>query len=246
MIYRNEAFSLSDLLKEMFFINWVNLDHWWFMNMIVIAYLLLPIAANIIKHCNKKFLKAIFIFYCIYTGLYKIIDDILLAFGKKDLPDSISLGYTYGIFVIYLVMGYLIKKGILKKLSTITLTYIAILFFGIIFIFQVLAYSIGNGFNVWYDCPVLWISTVAIFELLSRVKTIKCYKLVQNISHYSFAIYFVHIIIRELLFKFIPSTTVWLPLYVILLTIVLFITTWFIVIIIDKIPKVGKILFNIK
>lgn len=243
---RKTDFSMTSIIKQMTFTSWVKLDHWWFMNMIVITYLLIPVVANLIQRAPKKLMKFLFIAYCIYTGLYKIIDDILVAFGHKDLPDSISLGYTYGIFVIYLVMGYLIKKGVFKKLSTKLLLTISLITFTIVVIFQILAYSVGEGFNVWYDCPVLWVSTVAMFEMTSRIKNIKFYNIVKQIAYYSFAIYLVHIIIRELMFDFIIKFTTHLPLVVIISTFINFAITYLCVYIIGKIPKVGKFILYLK
>ena len=246
IIFRNTKFEPIKLIKQMLFIEWVEFDHWWFMFMIIIAYLMLPLVANLIQHGPNRLLKTFFIIYIVYTSFYKIIDDVLVAMGHKKLPVCLSLGHTYGVFAIYMIIGYLIKKNFFKKINTCLLSFISFFAFIIVLVFQIIAYTLGAGFNIWYDCPFMLISTVAIFELLSRIKNIKFYNIVKNISYYSFGIYLIHIIIREVMFVIIPKSTTFLPLIVIIATLINFIITYVCVLAISKIPKIGKFLLYLR
>lgn len=103
--FNNEKFDIASLIKEMLFLKYVNVGHIWYVSMIIGMYIFLPLIADALQEINVKRLKIPLIISCIY----------LFFIPTNNVLD---LSYSGGIYGIYLLSGYLIKKNTLKQIST--------------------------------------------------------------------------------------------------------------------------------
>ena len=93
---------------------------------------------------------------------------------------------------MYLIGGYLIKKGFFEKIKTWVLVVALTVSFVIAVVLQYYAYGKDISAGVWYDSPLIYICAVAGFELASRYQA----KVLDNpfmelVSRYSFAIFLI-------------------------------------------------------
>lgn len=82
-----------------------------------------------------------------------------------------------------------------------------------------------------------------MFEMFSRVKRMKFYKLIKVCSYYSFAIYLIHNMILNLPSFVMQKASMLQPVKVVLLWAGVLSLSLFCAVVINRIPKVGKILF---
>ena len=116
---------------------------------------------------------------------------------------------------------------------------------------QVYAHKIGLNCNVWYDSVLLMICAVTMMVLFSKILprielSIKVRHIIRNLSKNSFGIYLFHMLVLYFLKPFMLSNSWKYGVKFWVLMIAVFSISWICVEIFSKIPKVGKILFNIR
>lgn len=246
-ISNNSAIDIKVLLEELLFLRPARYGHLWYMPMIIGFYLLIPFVANALQTLNHTLLIVPLIIYFIYSSFYPLAITILSTL-KIDHPLRLqfSFGFSGGMYGIYLILGYLIKKGWLRKITTNFLLLIIIIAFGLTVVFQTWVFDNGGSYNLWYNFPMLCVFAVSVFELFSRFNKLYLYKVIRIISYYSFAIYLIHNVFRSIFLSVISGIQIGRPIKVVMLyvlvTICSFITSW----IIKCIPKFGKYILYIK
>ena len=95
--------------------------------------------------------------------------------GLEGVAIQYCLGFSGGIYGIYIILGYLVKKGKFKNVSSSKLWILAIVSFLICVVFQYYAFVINYDFFLWYEFPFILLGSFALFELCSRVKSVKFY-----------------------------------------------------------------------
>lgn len=232
-------FSIVSLVKELLWLKESPMNHMWYMPMIVGLYLTLPIAANAIRKLDIKTILVPYIIILICTLVVPTMNVFCWMLDFDMGYPVISTGFSGGLYGVYLITGYLIKKGILKKVSSCWLGGTGILCFVLAVFQQVASYSQGTAYNVYYDNLFIFLCGALGFELLSRVKTVPCKKMFWGIAKYSFAIYLVHKPIN-LLLKTIPMLEDLAPLRVMVVWFGTIVCSYVVVYLINKIPKFGK------
>lgn len=117
--------------------------------------------------------------------------------------------------------------------------------------FQLYLYRLGYTYNVWYDNGLLMICTVFVMVLFS--KTIATKKIADVIMRFfrclsrdSFGIYLIHMLVMIILKPFVDSAFSSYPIRFVILSVAVFIISWVLVDFVSRIPKIGKILFNMR
>ena len=157
-----------------------------------------------------------------------------------------SSGFSGGVYGIYIVLGYMIKKGMLKSLKNGWLTIAAMLSIVLGVMLQLWSYKCGVQYNIWYDCVFLLVASVAVFELFSRITAVPAYSVVKWLSHYSFAVYLIHNMFRISLKKYFTALNCPQMMKVFLLWGTVCILSCLTAKLISSIPKIGKPLLHIK
>ena len=146
-------------------------------------------------------------------------------------------------------VDYLLNNEILKKISNVLLISISIISFIVCMIWNNISLTYYWKY-LHYDCIFLYVLTVCLFELFRRInfnKAVNCIrKLIDYISRYSLAIYFIHIIFIMLIGKYLVLYQIPAILKFVLLNVFTVICSFGLAWIISKIQLLKKLLLCIK
>ena len=242
---QNKGITLVEIIQDVFFLNKVQMSHVWYMPMIIGLYALIPFAANALQKTDKQ--RIIWIplsFFFIFLFLCPTISLLLRIVipSIRPLSNQINAGFSGGIYGIYLLFGWLLKKKTFKKIKGYWLGIIFVLSTSVAVCFQLWAYNNNIQYNIWYDNPFLLIAAVCIFELFSRCKFHRGYRLLHWLSSYAFAIYLIHFPFKLLLLDSVMNISCPKPIQVFILWGLLLVISLPVAIIISLIPKCGNYL----
>ncbi|MEE1037022.1 MAG: acyltransferase [Oscillospiraceae bacterium] len=238
--------GILQVVADLLFVHKVNMSHVWYMPMIVGMYLLIPFVANSLKHCDTKLLYFPILFFSVFSFCVPTGKAILNVLGLDALSLQMSLGFSGGIYGIYIVLGYMVKKEMLKFLKNAWLAIVAMVGIALSVILQLWSYKCGVQYNIWYDCVFLMVASVSIFELFSRITIVPAYSVVNWMSQYSFAVYLVHNMFRIPLKKYFLALNCAQMMKVLLLWGAVCILSFLTARLISLIPKIGKPLLYLK
>lgn len=232
---------------DLMFMHKVDLGHVWYLPMILGIYILIPFVSNVLMQFDLRvfcFPILIFSFYSFAVPLIGVINQVI----HPDLVISrqFSLGFSGGEYGLYLIYGYLVKTNIFKKIKTRYLLIISLAALSATVGFQIWNYRNGVVYNVWYDCLLLLIVGVSVYELGSRMETTYGYNAVKFLADYSFPIYLIHIIVRGVFKPLIRALPIMLPIQVFALWIICMVAGLLVSILVSRIPKFGKYLLYMK
>lgn len=215
-------------------------SHMWYMPMIIGMYLSMPFVASALKNFKASTIYQATIVFTLLAFLLPFITLVCEMQGIKGLAINYCLGFSGGIYGIYIILGYLIKKGQFKNISKAKLWALVIVSFLICVVFQYYAFIINYKFFLWYEFPFVLLGSFALFELCSRVKTVRFYSWVTIISKYSFAVFLIHNLFRLPLLPIVVQLPYSEPVKAIVLWILLIILSFTAAAIIYRIPRFGK------
>ena len=221
-------------------------SHMWYMPMIIGMYLSLPFVASALSHYEPKTIEQATIVFSFLAFLLPFISLLFDMQGIKNINIQFCLGFSGGIYGIYIILGWLVKKGQFKKYSSNKFRLLAIVSFLICVLFQYYAYIRGYPFLLWYEFPFILTGSLALFELCSRRKKVRGFKGVQFLSKYSFAVFLIHNLFRIPLLPlvvFLPFTE---PVKAIILWILLILFSYAAAAIIYRIPQYGKFILYMR
>jgi len=217
------------------------------MPMIIGMYVLIPFVANAIKDYDLDMIIKPLIFFAILSFVVPFIISLLKIYDIKHLKLGISLGFSGGIYGIYMICGYLIKKGYFKKFKSKVLSLMFISTFLVFICINLFYFNQGFDYiHIYYESPFILVCSICLFELITRIEKVKFYNIIQPMALYSFGVYVVHMFFRELLKPHIKMLSIANPFKFIILTAITLVLSYIAVIIISKIPKVGKYVLFIK
>lgn len=239
VIYNNQNFDIYILIKEMFFVEKVPLRNMWYMPMIIGIYIAIPYLSKIVHTFSLKSLNIPIIMVFILTFILPTINIILKTFKLEQYGNLLDISFLGGIYGIYIVSGYFISNKIFKNIKTIRIVFMSIIFFIFSCVIQIFEYNNNVEYNIWYNSPLLYLCTLNLFELFTRINTEKMSnkikKVVTYISKISLAIYFIHIIVEMILSKYIKLIGVSNSIRVLILFEISFIFTILIIRVLSKI-----------
>jgi len=237
---------LEDIFFGILFLKPLSLSYFWYMPMIIGMYILIPFVANALKEYDLDVIIKPTVFFAILVYLLPFIISILKFNGIKGLSVELSLGFSGGTYGLYLIMGYLIKKGYFKKIKTHLLSLIVIISSIGFVLLEIYYFHAGFKLHIFYESPFIFVCAVCLFELFSRLKNIKFYNLIYKISIYSFGIFMIHDLYQMLFKPVFLNLSINNPLKFILLYVIVFALSMITVFIISKIPKFGKYVLLMK
>ena len=215
-------------------------SHMWYMPMIIGMYLSMPFVASALKQFEIDTIYQATIVFSILAFIIPFISIIFDMNGISGMTLQYNLGFSGGAYGIYIILGYLVKKGKFKKISKHNLWALFIISFIICVLFQYYAFTINYNFVLWYEFPFVMLGSLALFELSSRMKSIRFNSSIKTLSKYSFAVFLIHNLFRLPLLPFIAVLPYSEPVKTIILWILLVILSYATSAIIYKIPKFGK------
>ena len=221
-------------------------SHMWYMPMIIGMYLSMPFVASALKHFDKITIFQAMLVFTVLAFIMPFISTILDINGIKNVSLQYCLGFSGGVYGIYILIGYLVKKDMFKKISSYKLWILTIVSFLICVIFQYYTFTKAYDFSLWYEFPFILTGSFALFELCSRKKTVRFYSGVKVLSKYSFAVFLIHNLFRLPLLPFVVMLPVSEPVKAIILWILLIIFSFATAAILYRIPKFGKFLLYMR
>lgn len=215
-------------------------SHMWYMPMIIGMYLSMPFVATALKQFDDKTIWRATIVFTLLAFLLPFITTLLDMHGIQNVNIQYCLGFSGGVYGIYIILGYLVKKGFFKNVGSVKLGLIAIISFLICVLFQYYSFTKGYDFFLWYDFPFVLTGSFALFELCSRIGKVRSYPFITFLSKYSFAVFLIHNVFRLPLLPTIVMLPYSEPVKALILWILLIILSYTAVVIIYRIPRVGK------
>jgi surface polysaccharide O-acyltransferase-like enzyme len=215
-------------------------SHMWYMPMIIGMYLSMPFVSAALEKFNSNTIWQAAIVFSLLAFLLPFITLVLDMHGIQNVNIQYCLGFSGGVYGIYIILGYLVKKGQFKHYDSIKLGLITIISFMICLLFQYYAFTKGYGFHLWYEFPFILTGSFALFELCSRMGKVRAYPVVSFLAKYSFAVFLVHNLFRLPLLPVVVQLPFTEPVKAIILWILLIIFSYVAVVIIYRIPKFGK------
>lgn len=240
-INNGQSFDTMEVLKQMLFLKHVPMSHMWYMPMIIGMYLFIPFVANSLCKLDVKLLYLPSLIIFAYVFLVPIANIFINVHGRSPISPIFSMGFSGGSYGLYLLLGYSLKKGILQNVRIWTLKVLGLVSFCATVFLELYAYSHGISYNVWYDCGFLLICAMCFFECLSRQQKLYGVKVFSIFSKYSFAIYLIHNPIRLAILPYIKELNILMPLKVVSVWTICMFTSLLLAILLNKIPKIGKI-----
>ncbi|MCD8356659.1 MAG: acyltransferase [Clostridia bacterium] len=240
---------VSGLISTVFFINQTTMDSMWYMPMILCLYMLIPYVVMIVKKVPfRMFLLPCSILY-LDEMVFPIINTVMkLNFVDMSLTFVPKASNLFSIYFLYLLPGYWLSRGGLKRLRGRYIAAGAVLSFLCCCVFQFYAYSRPVQATIDYDFVLLPVLAVCIFELIRRGGHLleKFQRPITYMAKISFAVYFVHILIMSLLEWYFPYGNWCKPLAMLFLEAVSIGGSVVIIRIFSRIPFCKKYLFMVK
>lgn len=208
--------------------------------MIIGMYISIPFVATAVERFEPETINQAAIVFSLLAFLLPFITTVLAMHGIQNVNIQYCLGFSGGVYGIYIILGYLVKKDLFKKYSSNKLWLLAIVSFIICVLFQYYAFVKGFEFFLWYEFPFVLTGSFALFELISRMEKVRAYPLVAFLSKYSFAVFLVHNLFRLPLLPIVVELPFTEPVKALILWVLLIIFSYIAVVIIYKIPRFGK------
>lgn len=198
--------AIDGMFSTMLFQNQTTMDCMWYMPMILCVYATLPFAIMVkdkLANSKEKLLSLPMVLLFLTTMVMPFVSNLLKLLGLEGLKSPFEDNHLFSFYYIYIIVGYLIGKGLLNKLSTRSVALVAGGSFVICCVYQLWAYSRPENYLVAYDFPLMPVCAGFLFELVRRGadRLKKVQKPVTYISRIAFGIYFVHILVMTELVK---------------------------------------------
>ena len=191
--------SFATVIADVLFLHQVTLSHVWYLPMIIGLFFLLPFVSSALLKATQSMLKVssvvIFCLLFIVPFLIYILHTIFPG-STLSLNKQISDGFSGGKFGFYIITGYFLKKGYLKRVRTSLLCFMFLICYIFVVIYQMWNWNVGIAYNLWYDNPLVYVCSLSLFEMITRVRVNGACNFIRWFSSYAFSIFLVHNIFK--------------------------------------------------
>jgi len=250
LVFINKQFNIGIFLKDILFLKQVNMPNMWYMPMILGVYIAIPFIAKIVKTFTLRTIKIPMLIVFISSILLPSANILLNILNLEEYKLILDIGFLGGVYGLYVLLGYYINNGLLKKYNNILLLIMVGISFIVTVIFQYITGKIGEIYYVWYDFVTLFICSVCIFELFARVKNKDAknilIKLTKYLSKISLALFFVHEIFLNIFVKYTERLNINNPIESLILFILSTICSIIFIYVTSKIKLIKEKIFLIK
>ena len=108
--FQTRSIDFLKLIYEMLFLRNTDINHLWYLPMVLGIYIFIPFISRAIKQIPNKILWMIVIFVVLYCFVVPFINNILLFNGLSGIKNILYLEYSGKVYGVYLIIGYLISK----------------------------------------------------------------------------------------------------------------------------------------
>ena len=224
LIGETEFITLEIILKELFLLKQVPLSNMWYIPMIIGMYIGLPFIIKVVKTFSKKTLSLLLWLVFVFLFISPMVNVIFRIFSVDNSYSSLlNLNFLGGFYGLYILLGYYMTNRNKISINKLKLFLISIVCFVITCMFQYFSYTDRSNYiyNVWYNFPFLLVCTICLFLIIISIDysklNKKIIKILNFVSKASLSIFFLHIIVQQLLWDYIEFLNVKLPLGVFIL-----------------------------
>lgn len=244
-----EQTGIQGMFSTILFINQTTMDSMWYMAMILCVYLIIPLLCIVVQRVSwKAFALPITIIFVHDMLIPTIHSYFKLEYIDMRVHFALRADHLFSKYLLYLLAGYWVSCGGLKKLKNRVILAGSILPFIGCCAFQYYGCTRPVEFAMDYDFPLLLVCTVFLFELIRRyaylVKRLE--RPITYLSKISLGIYFVHILIMSLLEWYLDYSSWYRPVAMLFLEAVSIGGSIIIIAVLSKIPVLKRYLFLIK
>ncbi|MGI6216530.1 MAG: acyltransferase [Coriobacteriales bacterium] len=204
-----DPFDFGELLRQMLFVDLVNLKQWWYIPMIIGIYVVMPFLSFVVRNFPPKAMSVLIIIsicaffalptYNLYAGYW----------GWYVVPsfylETRFYGGAYGTFVI---LGYYLQQGMFKKVNV--WIWVAVLIGSAV----MGTMAATDGFRIWYDNFWILLSSIALMEIIFRIDRIHFkekpgvpMRMVSWVSRTTFGIFLIHTMLMYPLYTPVKAIT---------------------------------------
>lgn len=240
----NGQLKFENLIRELLFLKNTEINHLWYMPMILGIYMFIPFIANAVHQFTNKILWIILGIVVIYLFLVPFINIVLVFNGEEGITNQLNLSYSGEIYGVYLILGYLISQKdynlqLYKCISA------AVIILSIAIGIQNYFYINELEYKYWYDSIFIFGLTICVVFALIQLRKMPWNRSFTCIAKSSFGIYLMHNIILTQMLQIMPITMDRI-LKVVLVTVLSFVVSLGVVMVIVQVPKIRKVLFFMK
>ncbi len=181
-------------IMNQLFLNQYTLGNMWYMPMILVIYLLIPMISLAIHNFPKKYIWSCCGFVVLSSMLITNINTFLDLKGS-DLTLTFKLSETslFSRYMVYVIAGYYIHEGELSRIGK-HLLYVLLGFCSIfMFCYQYWGYVHPETYSVYYNSVGILLTSALLFETIRRIRSTDGWNdFFRYVSARALAIYFVH------------------------------------------------------
>ena len=190
--------TLIHLFSTTLFFNQTTLPSMWYMPMILIVYLMIPVIAIALKKLGDKYILALSAILLLGGVIIPNLNEIIYARGASTFISwEINHRDVFSIYFLYVLSGYWISTGKLQKLKSVWLWMILAISTIATTLFQYWIYSTRSDYFLNTADFGIIIIAAALFEIIRR--RAKPASIISRPATYlakiAFGIYFIHICI---------------------------------------------------
>ncbi|MCW6664639.1 acyltransferase [Aerococcaceae bacterium NML191219] len=174
-----------EIVKQCLFITYLPGVQTWYIPVVVGSYIWIPLVARGLRDMSSRIVVIAVVAVFIYRLLIQDVNAVLKLFEKPELISEIDFGFVT-IYGVYIISGWLLYQGVLTKVKTSTLLWVGLGSFVLVILLMFL-----TNYKVWYNSGLLFMCSVALFELITRIDMNQV-TVLTNISLCSFGIYWIH------------------------------------------------------
>jgi len=186
-------------MKTMLFMDQVTLGSMWYIPMILLAYLMVPVMCVYIRRCGVQAVLLPGLVMLVVGFFIPNVNSFLhMLLNSNGFSLAVRSSNLMSPYCLYLLIGYCISLGMLNRMSKHAITVGFALLFIACCLYQLWAYSRADNYLVEYISCGTALCAVFLFELIRRNGgrfSEKICQFIGAVSRYSFGIYFVHVVI---------------------------------------------------
>ena len=234
LVFEQKPFDIKDIFLELLFVKKIPLMHTWYMKEIIIIYSFLPLLSNVVKKTSPIIFVVGILFISIVNSLFDGIYYLVFFVNKLMYIAYVIAGYYFAVFKTYPNRHSCLAFFIIGFVTIVG--------------WQIYSYHNMNPTNVWYTNPLHYLVSLSLSSLLFRRNWEKGHfaPYIEWISRTSFGIFLLHVPIMKIIISIIPSLKDVEINNVLSLYCISFVSSSIIIMLITKIPIIGKTIFYIK
>lgn len=161
---------VKGLILDLCFINKIEMGRTWYLDMIVMLYLILPIVSIFIKKVGFKAITPAMLAVFIVGFAFPTFNRYIQVLGKQSLYFYLSETNTFSHFLLFVLVGYYISstESRLRKLSNGAVVALLLGVFVITMGFELWGFSSEFQLNIGYESVGGLCSAALLFEVIRR------------------------------------------------------------------------------